>query len=127
MPKTPHPSALDAPQHWRLGRSESLSDGAEAVQHPLQQGQVGTVTDLRRRVDHDQVLVGHVPDQDLDDAQGKMKVGGHLGDGQDVVAERGFQESYRRWRPMVELSIAWLVADGCRRVPYRGIKRNDLW
>jgi hypothetical protein len=25
---------------------ESLSDGAEAVQHPLQQGQVGTVTDL---------------------------------------------------------------------------------
>jgi hypothetical protein len=73
------------------------------------------------------VLVGHVPDQDLDDAQGKMKVGGHLGDGQEVVAERGFQESYRRWRPMVELSIAWLVADGCRRVPYRGIKRNDLW
>jgi hypothetical protein len=40
---------------------------------------------------------------------------------------RGFQESYRRWRPMVERSIAWLVADGCRRVPYRGIARNDLW
>jgi hypothetical protein len=28
---------------------------------------------------------------------------------------RSFQESYRRWRPMVERSIAWLVADGCRR------------
>jgi Transposase DDE domain len=28
---------------------------------------------------------------------------------------------------MVERSIAWLVADGCRRVPYRGIGRNDLW
>jgi hypothetical protein len=40
---------------------------------------------------------------------------------------RSFQESYRRWRPMVERSIAWLVADGCRRVPYRGIGRNDLW
>ena len=40
---------------------------------------------------------------------------------------RSFQESYRRWRPMVERSIAWLVADSCRRVPYRGIKRNDLW
>jgi hypothetical protein len=26
---------------------------------------------------------------------------------------------------MVERSIAWLVADGCRRVPYRGIERND--
>jgi Transposase DDE domain/Transposase domain (DUF772) len=40
---------------------------------------------------------------------------------------RGFQDSYRRWRPMVERSLAWLVADGCRRVPYRGIARNDLW
>jgi hypothetical protein len=40
---------------------------------------------------------------------------------------RGFQQSYRRWRPMVERSLAWLVADGCRRVPYRGIERNDLW
>jgi hypothetical protein len=40
---------------------------------------------------------------------------------------RSFQHSYRRWRPMVERSIAWLVADGCRRVPYRGIARNDLW
>ena len=40
---------------------------------------------------------------------------------------RSFQDSYRRWRPMVERSIAWLVADGCRRVPYRGIERNELW
>jgi hypothetical protein len=40
---------------------------------------------------------------------------------------RSFQHSYRRWRPMVERSLAWLVADGCRRVPYRGIDRNDLW
>src|SRR5215207_9656064 len=40
---------------------------------------------------------------------------------------RTFQHSYRRWRPMVERSIAWLVADGCRRVPYRGIERNQLW
>jgi hypothetical protein len=38
-----------------------------------------------------------------------------------------FQQSYRRWRPMMERSIAWLVADGCWRVPYRGIERNDLW
>ena len=40
---------------------------------------------------------------------------------------RGFQDSYRRWRPMVERSIAWLVADGCRRVPYHGIERNHVW
>ena len=40
---------------------------------------------------------------------------------------RSFQHSYRRWRPMVERSLAWLVADGCRRVPYRGIERNQAW
>jgi DDE family transposase/transposase-like protein DUF772 len=40
---------------------------------------------------------------------------------------RSFQQRYRRWRPMVERSIAWLVADGCRRVPYRGIQRNEVW
>jgi hypothetical protein len=40
---------------------------------------------------------------------------------------RSFQDGYRRWRPMVERSLAWLVADGCRRVPYRGIERNNLW
>jgi hypothetical protein len=40
---------------------------------------------------------------------------------------RTFQQSYRRWRPMVERSLAWLVADGCRRAPYRGVQRNDLW
>jgi hypothetical protein len=40
---------------------------------------------------------------------------------------RSFQQSYRRWRPMVERSLAWLVADGCRRVPYRGIQRNQVW
>jgi hypothetical protein len=40
---------------------------------------------------------------------------------------RAFQDSYRRWRPMVERSIAWLVADGCRRVPYLGVERNQVW
>jgi hypothetical protein len=43
------------------------------------------------------------------------------------ATSRGFQDSYRRWRPMVERSIAWLVADGCRRVPYHGIERNHVW
>ncbi len=38
-----------------------------------------------------------------------------------------FQADYRRWRPMVERSIAWLVANQHRRVPYRGAPRNRLW
>jgi IS5 family transposase len=37
-----------------------------------------------------------------------------------------FAEDYRRWRPMVERSLAWLVARGHRRVRYRGVQRNQL-
>jgi IS5 family transposase len=37
-----------------------------------------------------------------------------------------FLADYRRWRPMVERSIAWLVADGHRRVRFRGVQRNRL-
>jgi hypothetical protein len=44
---------------------------------------------LGRPVDHDQVLVGHVTDQDADDAERKAEPCGDLGDGQDVVAESG--------------------------------------
>jgi IS5 family transposase len=37
-----------------------------------------------------------------------------------------FAADYRRWRPMVERSIAWLVAHQHRRVRYRGVERNQL-
>jgi len=37
-----------------------------------------------------------------------------------------FDADYRRWRPMVERSLAWLVARGHRRVRYRGVQRNQL-
>jgi IS5 family transposase len=40
--------------------------------------------------------------------------------------EGDFTDDYRRWRPMVERSIAWLVADGNRRVRFRGVQRNQL-
>jgi IS5 family transposase len=36
-----------------------------------------------------------------------------------------FIATYRRWRPMVERSIAWIVAHGNRRARYRGIERNQ--
>lgn len=37
------------------------------------------------------------------------------------------QAHYRQHRPMVERTIAWLVAGGNRRVPYRGVDRNHQW
>lgn len=56
----------------------------------------------------------------------------HIGDHDaELVAARqawrhgDFAADYRRWRPMVERSIAWLVAHGHRRVRYRGITRNQ--
>ena len=38
-----------------------------------------------------------------------------------------FQAVYRAHRPMVERSIAWLVAGPNRRLRFRGTRRNDLW
>jgi hypothetical protein len=61
----------------------------EPVQHSFQHGQVRTVASVGRPVDDDQVLVGHIADQDPDDAEGKMKPRGDLGDRQKVVAEGG--------------------------------------
>lgn len=45
----------------------------------------------------------------------------------EAATSPGWQAEYRRWRPPVERAIAWLVAHGNRRVPYRGILKNDTW
>jgi hypothetical protein len=37
-----------------------------------------------------------------------------------------FHQTYRRWRPKVERSIAWLMRDGHRRCRCRGVARNQL-
>ena len=42
------------------------------------------------------------------------------------ATDPGFQAAYRRHRPMVERTIAWLTR-GARRVPYRGVAKNDAW
>lgn len=42
------------------------------------------------------------------------------------AADDGFQAVYRQHRPMVERSIAWLTR-GARRVPYRGVEKNNDW
>lgn len=44
-----------------------------------------------------------------------------------AATDPDWQHTYTRWRPMVERSIAWLVANGHRRVRYRGIDRNQIW
>jgi IS5 family transposase len=54
--------------------------------------------------DHDQLLAA---------ARGDWRAGTHTAD-------------YRQWRPLVERAISWLVANGHRRVRYRGVERNRL-
>ena len=44
-----------------------------------------------------------------------------------AAADPAWKDGYRRWRPPVERAIAWLVARGNRRVPYRGITNNNAW
>jgi hypothetical protein len=57
----------------------------------------------------------------------------HLGPHDDELVEArrawrdgDFAEDYRRWRPLVERTLAWLVRPG-RRVAYRGVGRNRIW
>lgn len=38
-----------------------------------------------------------------------------------------WQADYRQHRPLVERSIAWLVAGGNRRLRYRGVTKNNAW
>jgi IS5 family transposase len=52
-------------------------------------------------------------DQLLADARARWRAGENTDD-------------YRQHRPMVERSLAWLVANGHRRVRYRGVERNRL-
>ena len=60
-----------------------------------------------------------------------VRFGLHPYDVELVAARRQWKdseiiESYRHRRPMVERSIAWLVANGNRRVRFRGVERNQL-
>jgi len=59
-----------------------------------------------------------------------LRIGPH--DRQLVAARRAwregdFKDDYRRWRPMVERSIAWVVRGSNRRVRYRGVEPNHAW
>lgn len=43
------------------------------------------------------------------------------------AADLQWQHTYRHHRPMVERSIAWLVARGNRKLRYRGVTKNNAW
>lgn len=43
------------------------------------------------------------------------------------AATEEFDAVYRRWRPMVERSLAWLTRGANRKLRYLGVERNRLW
>jgi hypothetical protein len=45
------------------------------------------------------------------------------------AARDDLRDTYRRHRPMVERSIAWLIGpkSRSRQLPYRGVTRNNQW
>jgi hypothetical protein len=64
-------------------------------------------------------------------AKDGMHITFHSHDDELVAARQQWREGdgledYRRWRSMVERSIAWLVADNHRRARLRGVRRNQL-
>lgn len=44
-----------------------------------------------------------------------------------LARDPDWQAEYRRYRPMIERTIAWLAAGGNRQLRYRGVARNDQW
>jgi hypothetical protein len=51
----------------------------------------------------------------------------HLAAARAQAQTEDFDVVYRRWRPMVERSLAWLTRGTNRRLRYRGVERNQLW
>ncbi len=51
----------------------------------------------------------------------------HLAVARSQARTAEFDEVYRRWRPMVERTLAWLVRGTNRKVRYRGVERNRMW
>jgi hypothetical protein len=51
----------------------------------------------------------------------------HLAAARAQAATEEFDVVYRRWRPMVERSLAWLTRGTNRKLRYRGVERNRLW
>jgi IS5 family transposase len=50
----------------------------------------------------------------------------HLVESRRAWRDEEVLSEYRKWRPMVERSISWLVKDRYRRVRFRGVVRNQL-
>ena len=65
-------------------------------------------------------------------AQGGRKIARHphhrhLAAARAQARTEEFDVLYRRWRPTVERTLAWLTRGTNRKLRYRGVERNQLW
>jgi hypothetical protein len=51
----------------------------------------------------------------------------HLVAARAQARTEAFDTAYRRWRPMVERTLAWLTRGTNRKLRYRGVEANQLW
>lgn len=51
----------------------------------------------------------------------------HLAAARAQAKTEEFDAVYRRWRPMIERTLAWLTRGTNRKLRYRGVERNQLW
>jgi Transposase DDE domain/Transposase domain (DUF772) len=107
-PADGQPGTVTCPNgHTRpLSRSRSATFGALCRDCPLRARCTTSATGRTLRLHpHDAITRGH----------------------RQCARDPAFQAAYRRHRPMVERSIAWLVGGRNRRLRYRGTAANDQW
>src|ERR687890_443882 len=82
---TPNPPAITIFTAWGAPFLPGpASDLTEAIQHPFQKREVGTIARLLRAVNEHEALLGHVADEDAGDAERHVEPGRDLGHGEHV-------------------------------------------
>lgn len=122
----PYPSSLRSDAHFH--REDFMVDeGAGTATCPA--GHTVRINRARRAVFGARCATCPLRTQCTTSKRGRLKLHLHdalLVESRQAWREGDFAEAYRRWRPMVERSIAWLVAHGNRRVRFRGVQRNQF-
>jgi IS5 family transposase len=123
----PHPTSSAIPGGFH--RDDFIVDeDADTVTCP--QGHVVSITPTRRAVFASRCTNCPLRLRCTNSRKGRtLKLTVH--DGELVESRRAWRDGdfisdYRKYRPMVERSIAWLVKDHYRRVRFRGVERNQM-
>ncbi|NNN10215.1 MAG: IS1182 family transposase [Acidimicrobiaceae bacterium] len=123
----PHPSTSAVPGGFH--RDDFIVDEAHGTV-TCPQGHVAAITPRRHAVFGARCATCPLRSRCTTARQGRtLKLTEH--DAELVESRRAWRDGdfisdYRKYRPMVERSIAWLVKDHYRRVRFRGVEKNQM-